>query len=215
MTKPDPSQWIDISDALSKATAGSILSEFSASDVIEEGLVRGKLRARARKLEFYDEDGDTHVLKVGKGIDSKDVVYEDVPKNTWNGGRFSAGFFEQLSSGVPVRFCTQQGYVAVSGLQLHRRGFDKLLRDALSWDVTGVMKGRSKNEHAWAQFLITAVSLERDGELTEQTFPDAKSLLARFVDELDVTDEEEKKLDPRTLRPYVEGLWRVLVRGHR
>jgi hypothetical protein len=214
MTKADPSQWLHIADALQWAIEGSVLNLFGASDIIEEGLQSGMLRTRASKVTYLTGNGYTDPLQPEERMKPDVAAPEELPASIWQNGQFSSNFFEEIESGNPVRFCVPNGYIALHGFQLNRRSFDKLMRDSLSWDVSGVMAGRSRKEHAWFRFLLEIVQMERNGELTMEHFPDHEVLLQRLEEELEIGDSPHATLDRRTMLRYVEGLWVRMVKGH-
>lgn len=63
MTKPGQSRWIAIDEAIEKVKAYSIIDIFAAADVIEDGLSRGRLRARVSKIEVLE--GSSEAAPVG------------------------------------------------------------------------------------------------------------------------------------------------------
>jgi len=204
-------RWIDIAEAIERAKSGSFLDDFGAVDVIQHGLAQSKLRARAKKIELAG---------------SKHEVFGSVPKADADGftnvlpvlfanGTFSEDFFEEIMFEKAVRFQTDQTLASFSGLQVHLRDFGKLMRDTLTWEVAGVMRGRPRSEKAWMQFILTVVELERDGLLTEQQFPDSVTLKKTIADEMGMSGTDETELDVRTYGPYVDGLWTILVSGYK
>jgi hypothetical protein len=212
MPSDDNPRWLTIKEAFERAVTNSILDHFTAIDLLGAGLSTGKLRGRAVELEpimsadLFEPHSATPATKQS---------FSEIPPSLLENGRFGSGIFEEMEWSSPVAFQTDGGAYALHQLQVNRRDFDKLMRDSLSWDISGVMVGRSKNEHAWLQFIVSLVEIERDRRLTQKDFPSSADLLRELMEEIEFSGEPEKQLDERTFRPYVEGLWEILVRDPR
>lgn len=214
MTRPIKPKWIAIAYALKNITANSVLDDFAAADLIEDGLRRDKLRARAVRFEVSVDEADSKPItpRTRTGPDTPPSVKLD--KSLFVDGRFGINFFEELSFSRHVTFYSEAGCVSFDRLEIHRKDFQKHIRNSLSWDIDGIMKGRPRKEVAWALFLIKMVRLERENRLNILNFPESKFLLNEIRDELEGIGIPKADLDERTIKPYIEALWNKLVCEH-
>jgi hypothetical protein len=206
-------RWLAIHEALNHLRDRSILNDFAAADLIEAGLGSGRLRARAEAFQVREGSGDVAQSTSRSKSARNTATKSEIPGAMLEGCQFCSEFFEEVRSFKPIKFQASNTYSLVTGLELHRRDFDRLVRDDMSWDISGVMKGKTANEHAWLRFIIEILELESDNELNQEDFPSDTDLLKRIMGEIDSSDLESQKLDERTFRPFVQGIWATWVRN--
>jgi hypothetical protein len=213
---------IALADAIQQIVSSSLLDDFAAVHLIEQGLTSGKLKTSARDLRETAHKAD--VSNAGRKGFSASAPLKPIEKSFWRpGARFSTGVFEELEFGSPVSVAMPEPPdFEIEDLHISAADLRRWILTEGSAAISPSLRGRSPKEQAWAFMIVLLIEETRISGLTQSKFPQPQDLLKLLHDEWDEREDNPNSrkakhdpsvLDDRTIKAVIEDVWESIVRG--